>query len=440
MIVSIIIPSSNGRRFLEPCLLALRSAELPCETSMQIIVVDNGSTDGSREMLAKCPKVTTIVAQRPLGFSRANNAARDFAAGEVICFLNNDTTVERDWLKRPIQIFKEDPRVAAVGSKLRFMHQYLRVLFESASAGRIFVATSIFRGPLDTKVRWSRAENEAEVRGIRGRWVETGGAVYLPAAVKGIDSPPEGIPVVRLIAARGAEEMGVRVGYGEVRTVRTLPAIVPIEDLSSRADLRLVQNAGTSISPRGEGSDVGSGEEESRDRYSNEEVVPALCGASLFVRRTALDRAGWFPEYYGSYYEDVDLCLRLSASGGLLVFCPSSVVNHYHTGTNKELSPGFIENVARSSLLFVTRHGEPGVIAKSLVRRAADVRNEIRHIRGNGRWARMHGTRGVVKAIPGLVRVASERLGEMIRGSSGSRWFDVGRALYGPRQDARQDA
>jgi hypothetical protein len=96
----------------------------------------------------------------------------------------------------------------------------------------------------------------------------------------------------------------------------------------------------------------------------------------------------------------------------LLVFCPSSVVNHYHTGTNREWSPSFIENVARSSLLFVSRYGRPRLIARTLARRARDVGAELHRAglpRALGLWWTGHGTRGVLKALPALPRVLRER-------------------------------
>jgi hypothetical protein len=93
-------------------------------------------------------------------------------------------------------------------------------------------------------------------------------------------------------------------------------------------------------------------------------------------------------------------------------------VNHYHTGTNKEWSPGFIENVARSSLLFVSRYAEPDVVLRSLAERAGHIRNELVHASGSNRWRQMHGTRGAVKALPGLLQVAAERVAKVVLGRS----------------------
>src|SRR5207302_1376837 len=142
-----------------------------------------------------------------------------------------------------------------------------------------------------------------------------------------------------------------------------------------------------------------------------EEVVPSLCGASLFVRRTELDAVGWFPEYYFAYFEDVDLCLRLRARGGQLVFCPSSIVNHYHTGTNRERSAGFIRHVARSSLLFLSRYGTAASIRHSLKQRFQYVRNELHQFSlasWSHQWGHADSTRGILQALPALTGVVAE--------------------------------
>ena len=204
-----------------------------------------------------------------------------------------------------------------------------------------------------------------------------------------------------------------------------LPAIVPVA--LDAPFVRLIQNAGSTINERCEGGDVGSGEEDDGRRFSNEEEVPSLCGAALFVRRRALDAAGWFPSYYTMYYEDTDLCLRLRAQGGLLIFCPSSVVNHYHTGTNREHSPRFTRNVARSSLLFVSRYGSPRQLARTVAGRMRDVRAELLH----GAWRAAPGTLGVLSALPALPSPLAARLREALRSPAvGAELISARRAPY----------
>jgi len=400
--ISVVIPSSNGARFLVPCLEALRKTRIGAGDALEPIVVDNGSSDGTASLLAQYPEVKALVFPKPLGFARANNAAREIATGDVVCFLNNDTRVEPGWMERPLQIFARDARVTGVGSKLLFMHEYVPVRFSLPQGTRIRIG-SVFRGPLDEKVRRSS--------GACNGWIRDQGTVYVPLPVPQIDPPLATVPVLQLLESDGSlRGAAVSTADGTAHRIERLPAIVPIE-LPART-VRLIQNAGNFLNERCEGGDVGSGEEDQPGRYATEEIVPAICGAEMSVRREALDAAGWFPDYYRVYYEDVDLCLRLRSRGGLLVFCPSSVVNHYHTGTNREWSPRFVENVARSSFLFASRYGSARQITRSIQDRLGHARNELLHGRG---WTAAAGTRGFLSALPALRKTFALRIQDSLR-------------------------
>jgi GT2 family glycosyltransferase len=221
----------------------------------------------------------------------------------------------------------------------------------------------------------------------------------------------------------------VSVGGGEPRPFARVPALLRVDPQSPT--VRLIQNAGNFLTDRLEGGDVGSGEEDVPGRYDREEVVPAICGAALFARRTTLDSVGWFPEYYRMYYEDVDLCLALRSKGGILVYCPSSVVHHYHTGTSREFSPAFIENVARSSLLFTSRYGSARLIARALVERIGHSRNELVH----GSWRAAAGTRGLISALPALPGRLLTRVRASLSGAAAPQ--DLVRSDRRPYMEAR---
>jgi len=418
--VSVVIPSHDGARFLGPCLDSLRAARIPAGCEVEVVVVDNGSTDGSPELLARRRDVKAAIFDRPLGFAHANNAARKIATGEVICFLNNDTTVDAGFFERPLRILEEDPRVAAVGSKLLFMHRFVKVSFSLPKGTRLLVGTRLFCATVEDKVR-----------GVRG-WAADGDSVYLPRPIPGIDAAQLSPPVVRILAAEGpADGASFSAGGGKPRRLSTLPAIAAVD--MQLPSVRLIQNAGSALNERGEGSDVGSGEEDDGRRFTSEEVVPSLCGAAMFVRRSALERAGWFPDYYTMYYEDTDLCLRLREQGGLLVFCPASVVNHYHTGTSREFSPKFVRHVARSSLLFLTRHGSARQIVTALGNRARDIRGEL----SRGAVLQAWGAQGFLSALPAVGAPALSRLRQRLSHSgspAGKSLRSAARAPYVPQR------
>lgn len=406
MKISVVIPTLNGSRFLGPCLDALRATRLPAGATLEPIVVDNGSTDDTAGLLSRYPEVKALFFGEPLGFARANNAARAAASGELVCFLNNDTQVEPGWAERPLQIFAGDPSVAGIGSKLVYMHEFVPVRFSRAVQAEVCLLPEALRD----KVRRS----------------PDGLTVYLPLPVARIDPPLAVDPVLRVTAEAPVD---VTVA-GRTATLTRFPALVAVDP--RRQPVRLIQNAGNFINERCEGGDVGSGEEDLPGRFDAEEVVPAICGAALWARRTALDAVGWFPAYYTVYYEDVDLCLRLRSRGGKLVFCPSSRVRHYHTGTNREHSPGFVENVARSSLLFTTRYGSSATLVRTLLRRIGDARNELVH--GSG-WSAAAGTRGFLSGLAALPAPLSARVRDRLSGAASAA--ELTRARRHPYPESR---
>lgn len=94
--VSVIIPTWNRGELLEECLESLREQRRRAD---EVIVVDNGSRDGTAEMLAsKFPEVKTIALESNEGFSKAVNHGLRAAKGDLIALLNNDTACDPGWL------------------------------------------------------------------------------------------------------------------------------------------------------------------------------------------------------------------------------------------------------------------------------------------------------------------------------------------------------
>src|SRR5260370_20044698 len=97
-LVSILILNYNGRDQLEACLSSLQDLEFP-KQQLEIIVVDNGSTDGSLGVIkAPFPGVVLIYNETKLGFSKAANIGAQLAKGEYFSFLYNDMRVGKNWL------------------------------------------------------------------------------------------------------------------------------------------------------------------------------------------------------------------------------------------------------------------------------------------------------------------------------------------------------
>lgn len=110
--VSILIVSWNGKEYLKVCLSSLQNLHYP---EWEVILVDNGSSDGTTEFVKKkFPQVRVIENWRNLGFARANNQAFERSRGKYVLLLNNDTRVEPDFLTPLVQRMEADESLGAV--------------------------------------------------------------------------------------------------------------------------------------------------------------------------------------------------------------------------------------------------------------------------------------------------------------------------------------
>lgn len=118
MRVSVVIPNWNGADDLPACLDSL----LAQSQEHQIIVVDNGSTDSSRELLyGQYPQVSVIPLPFNTGFAGGVNAGLRHAAAagyEFTALLNNDAVADKNWLKNLVETMGSDARAGIVASKM----------------------------------------------------------------------------------------------------------------------------------------------------------------------------------------------------------------------------------------------------------------------------------------------------------------------------------
>ena len=116
MQVSFILPLYNQLALTRACLASLR-ATVPATVAHEIILVDDGSTDETREFLRElAPPHVILLNDRNLGYAAANNRAARIARGEFLALLNNDLVLEPGWLEPLLTAFAGHPRAGIVGN------------------------------------------------------------------------------------------------------------------------------------------------------------------------------------------------------------------------------------------------------------------------------------------------------------------------------------
>ena len=116
MLTSVVIPNYNGIRYLKNCLLSLQKCE---GEDFEVIVVDNGSTDGS-DLLPDSLKlnVRLIKLNENTGFAHAVNVGIREAKGEYVILLNNDTEVESRFVRKLTEALKKNRKAFSASAMM----------------------------------------------------------------------------------------------------------------------------------------------------------------------------------------------------------------------------------------------------------------------------------------------------------------------------------
>ena len=116
-LVSVVIPNWNRKDLLQRC---LRSVFTKAHRPLEVLVVDNASTDGSPELVrAEFPEVRLVRNADNVGASRARNQALVLARGEYTWFLDNDSVCpDPAVLGRMLAVLDADPGIGCVGGEL----------------------------------------------------------------------------------------------------------------------------------------------------------------------------------------------------------------------------------------------------------------------------------------------------------------------------------
>jgi len=120
-LVSVVIASYNGRDLLKPC---LESVFGQTYKNYEVIIVDNGSTDGTVAFIKKYyPAVKLLFNDTNLGCTIGYNRGIEAAEGEYIATLNNDLRLEPDWMEKLIMVAQKDGTIGSCASKHLSFHR-----------------------------------------------------------------------------------------------------------------------------------------------------------------------------------------------------------------------------------------------------------------------------------------------------------------------------
>jgi GT2 family glycosyltransferase len=384
--VSVVIVNYNGKQYLPGCLNALAEQIYPRDY-FEVIVSDNGSTDGSVELLEKdYPWVNVMKNGRNLGFARGNNVAFQAARGEYLIALNNDTAPIPDWIEKLVQEAEKYPRTGLVNGHSRLFYDQIQLTLESDS----FIPGNDPRrlGVMISGIESGTPRGIVQyLEGFYG-WEEDGGLRYRwtdGKAVLGIPVPPGSgdwnldLMVSAPRPTREPVQVWVKAGdetLGKWEVGGLAPQLcrVMLPAASRKKAEPLVQNAGSILNKDGYGKDRGTYAnnnemffEVDHGQYQSE-VIFAGCGANLLLRRAMLDEIGPFDDHFFTYYEDTDLSWRCWLAGWEVRYTSEAIIRHIHCGTSKEWSPAFIFYTERNRLAMLMKNGSGGQAVKNWIR------------------------------------------------------------------------
>ncbi|MFN8491960.1 MAG: glycosyltransferase family 2 protein [Caldilineaceae bacterium] len=148
--VSIIIVNWNAQHYLERCLPTVFAQDF---TDFEVILIDNGSTDGSVAYVqTHFPQVRVIQNQQNCGFAPANNQGIRASTAEFVALLNNDTTIDPRWLRALVQAMQSDPTVGMCAAKMLLAERPGIIDAAGIALDRAGIAWNVAGGQVDGAV------------------------------------------------------------------------------------------------------------------------------------------------------------------------------------------------------------------------------------------------------------------------------------------------
>lgn len=355
--VSIIVVNYNGVYHLPELFSSIQNQTYH---NFELIFVDNGSTDRSVEYVKKYFSNSKIIALREnVGFAEGCNIAAEVADGEYLCLVNNDVVVDPNWLFELVKCIEADCKIGAVGSKILFWKKFVQIKIKVGNCSCAWLDLKSLEDSLQIYPKWFfDVDQKCLVDGVTCIKFSDNLNAFLPIC------NGQSVIKFRLLVTPRDQASEILINSP------TIPEILISKSVSSQwsefqLDFQkyidddrlffLINNAGSEVNNFGEVKDRGFAEPD-RGQYDQIEYVSSLCGASMLIRKSALQGRPLFPKFFFSYFEDTELSLRLRKAGYDLVYCPKSVLYHKHASTSRENSSFFKYYVSRNKILFLACH------------------------------------------------------------------------------------
>lgn len=355
----VILVNYNGGELLERAVRSALTSQWPGE--IDVVVVDNASTDGSLERVETLAGVSVIRRETNEGFGANNHGFADLVGDrlelglgeslvepDVVALLNPDAMVRPNTFRLLAATLDADNKVGAASPLIVFDRPFVELWI----SGGDLVIDSIDCGGI---------ERSAQCHGIDG-------AERLPGAEAPVWLCPSG-SILR-VPIEGLGEpivVGVRSGTGAVGGVEVTGPTELSVDVASRQSHRIVQNAGIRLGERGVGINHGFGKRVGENLGARQ---PLWCGAAVVLHPDYLRSVGGFDPEYFLYYEDVDLGLRGVAQGWTTAHVPEAIVEHRHSDRSTQGTELVEVLQHRNRLLTLVRHGSPTEVAAGYARAA----------------------------------------------------------------------
>ncbi len=368
--VRAVVLNYNGGAHVVGCVAALTRSAWPAG-DLEVVVVDNASSDGSDgELARRFPEVELRPTGANRGFPANNWAMADLDDVEYVALVNNDAFVEPDWLGPLVEAMEADPGLGAVCPRIVFAPRFLDVTlttptFRPGGGDGRDLGVRLSGIEVDGDDAWSEAQR------VAGFWGQEHGGVdeavfewTRDRALVRVPVTGEGTTARLRLAAEADKEVVLDGGAGPV-TASVGPTPTWVEVPVAGAPYDVVNNAGSILVEGGYGADRGFLRRDGAEFDEPAEVF-AWCGGGVLLRRRYLEEVGLFDERFFLYYEDTDLAWRGRARGWRYRYVPASRLRHIHAASSGEGSALFQHYVERNRLLMLTKNA-PRALAASAV-------------------------------------------------------------------------